>query len=252
MSAPALTPSIPAWARALRALADRALPTVTRGGVALNVAIDAHKALTGPLVLAGMALLDVFTIQAWVYLALHGSYGVAWVLKDVTFPDRQWRRRTSWGGALAAWAFLTLYWLAPAILLLGTAGVLAPGDGWAPASPPVLAGAIALYAVGLVLMVGADVQTNLTPALRDRPGLIADGFFARTRHPNYLGEMMIYGSFALVVGHWLPWVALAAAWGLVFVPNMLAIDASLARHPGYAAWRARTGFLLPRPGRRKG
>ena len=245
----ASAPPIPAWARALRGLADRALPTADRGGVALNVAIDVHKALTGPLVLAAMALLDVFTVQAWVYLSLHGSYGVAWVLKDRTFPDRQWQRRTPWGGALVTWAFLSLYWLAPAILLLGTAGVLSPGDDWAPASPAVLAAAVALYAVGLALMVGADVQKNLTLALREEPGLIDDGFFARTRHPNYLGEMMIYGSFALVAGHWLPWVALAAVWGLVFVPNMLAIDASLARHPGYGAWRARTGFLLPRPGR---
>lgn len=97
---------------------------------------------------------------------------------------------------------------------------------------------------GLVLMIGADAQKNAT--LRERPDLITTGFFARTRHPNYLGEMLIYGSFALVVNHWLPWLILAAVWGLFFLPNMLAIEASLSRYPEYESWRRRTGFLLPR------
>jgi steroid 5-alpha reductase family enzyme len=32
--------------------------------------------------------------------------------------------------------------------------------------------------------------------LRARKGLITDGLFMLCRNPNYLGEMMIYGSFA--------------------------------------------------------
>ena len=35
--------------------------------------------------------------------------------------------------------------------------------------------------------------------LRARRGLITDGLFSRCRNPNYLGEMMIYGSFASMV-----------------------------------------------------
>lgn len=222
----------------------------------LNMAIDLHKALTGAFVLVLMLVLDVFTAPAWIYLALHGSYGLAWVIKDRTFPDRQWQRRVSWPGALATWGFLSLYWVAPLILILGTAGVLGVGE-WSPAPPPVLGLAVAIYATGLVLMVGADTQKNMALAFRRGRrdgadgdpgwgGLIATGYFARTRHPNYLGEMMIYGSFALVVGHWLPWVILAAVWVLFFVPNMLLIDASLSRYPEYDRWRERTGFLLPR------
>ena len=85
--------------------------------------------------------------------------------------------------------------------------------------------------------------------LRARRGLIVDGFFARTRNPNYLGEMMIYSSFAVVAGHWLPWVVLVWVWLFLFVPNMLRKDASMARYPEWAAYRARTGLLLPRLGR---
>ncbi|NIP83079.1 MAG: DUF1295 domain-containing protein [Gemmatimonadetes bacterium] len=248
----------PRWAAVLNRISWTALPDAAPGrGVPLHSVIDLHKGLTGPVVLALMLALGVFTVPAWTYLALHGSYGVIWVIKDRTFPDRQWQRRVRWTGAVATWAFLSLYWIAPAILLLGTAGAVDLG-AWDPAGPPWLAAAIALYALGLVLMVGADAQKNLTLAARSGreggtgAGLITTGFFARTRHPNYLGEMLIYGGFALVVDHWLPWAVLAGVWGLFFVPNMLAIDASLSRYPEYEAWRTRTGFLLPRIGGRGG
>jgi steroid 5-alpha reductase family enzyme len=258
---------MPRWARALNRVSWTAIPDADDGrGVRLNRVIDLHKGLTGPVVLALMIAFDVFTTPAWIYLALHGSYGLAWVLKDRTFPDRQWQRRVRWSGALATWAFLTLYWVAPAILVLGTAGVIDTG-GWDPVGAPGLAAAVALYALGLVLMAGADAQKNIT--LRERadrrgeagagagpgsagPGLITTGFYARVRHPNYLGEMMIYGAFALVVGHWLPAAVLSGVWLLFFVPNMLAIDASLARYPEFPAWKARTGLVLPAlPGSRR-
>lgn len=256
--------SPPAWAAFLHRAAARVIGDHGRPGdagadspsgrVPLNVVIDLHKAATGPFVLVLMQAYDVFSPAAWTYLALHGSYGVAWVLKDVTVGDRKWRTHVGIGGALGTWAFLTLYWVAPVILVLGTAGSLElggwrPGSAWSPPGAGWLAAAVVAYVAGLVLMIGADVQKNLALAGRSGGGpngLITTGFFARTRHPNYLGEMLIYGAFALVVGHWLPWVILAAIWGLFFVPNMLAIDASLARYPGYEAWRDRTGFLLPR------
>ena len=40
----------------------------------------------------------------------------------------------------------------------------------------------------------ADVQKYFV--LRAKRGLITDGLFSRSRNPNYLGEMFIYGSFA--------------------------------------------------------
>jgi steroid 5-alpha reductase family enzyme len=243
--------SPPRWAAVLNRTAWAALPAAPgKAGVPLNGAIDLHKSLTGPFVLALMATFDVWTAAAWTYLALHGSYGLAWVIKDRTFPNPQWRRKTTWSGVAAAWTFLSLYWVAPTLLVLGAAGVIGNdpvGPGW-----PVLAAAIAAYALGLTLMVGADIQKNLLLARRadgrDHAGLVDYGFFARTRHPNYLGEMLIYGSFALVAGHWLPWLILAAVWSLFFLPNMLAIDASVSRYPGYPEWEARTGLLLPKLG----
>ena len=51
--------------------------------------------------------------------------------------------------------------------------------------------------LGCVIMIAADGQKYFT--LRLQRGLITDGLYRYIRHPNYLGEMMIYGSFALMV-----------------------------------------------------
>ena len=82
--------------------------------------------------------------------------------------------------------------------------------------------------------------------LQVKRGLIDTGFFRHVRHPNYLGEMMIYGSYALLVGHWFPWAVLAWVWLGVFATNMAMKEASMSRYPQWAEYKARTGMLLPK------
>ena len=92
-------------------------------------------------------------------------------------------------------------------------------------------------------MTSADAQKYFT--LRERPGLITDGMFRYIRHSNYLGEMMIYASFALMVWHWLPWLVLAWVWLGVFAVNMRVKEQRMARHPEWAAYRRRSWWLVP-------
>jgi steroid 5-alpha reductase family enzyme len=80
--------------------------------------------------------------------------------------------------------------------------------------------------------------------LQLRKGLIEDGLFARTRNPNYLGEVLIYGGFVLASWHWQPFVVLAG-WFLYFVRNMRRKDESMSRNPEFAASKDRTGMFLP-------
>jgi protein-S-isoprenylcysteine O-methyltransferase Ste14 len=58
--------------------------------------------------------------------------------------------------------------------------------------------------------------------------------------------MVLYASFAVVAGHWIPWLVLAWVWLAIFVPNMLGKEASMSRYAEWAAYKARTGMLLPR------
>jgi protein-S-isoprenylcysteine O-methyltransferase Ste14 len=227
-----MPPFVAAWLR----LRDHLSDDLFGGPRVLNAAwvINLQKGGTLPFVLFLMWRFDVWTSAAWTYAALHGSYGLCWLLKEIAFPDPNWNKKVTFGGAFMMWAsVLGPYWIAPVLIV--TKRIEQPA--W------LLALATLVYVIGVVLMMGSDAQKFFT--LRARRGLITDGFFARVRHPNYLGEMMLYGSFALVCGHWLPWAILAWVWLFVFVPNMLRKEASMARYAEWAAYKSRTGFLLP-------
>ena len=111
--------------------------------------------------------------------------------------------------------------------------------------PPNWAFALASFLCisGVFLHYVSDAQKFFV--LQLRKGLIEDGLFARTRNPNYLGEVLIYGGFAVASWHWQP-VLVLAGWFLYFVRNMHRKDRSMSRYPEFDAYKGRTGILLPR------
>jgi protein-S-isoprenylcysteine O-methyltransferase Ste14 len=233
------TQPAPAWAKRAHQLSEHLSKDLFGGPrpFKFSWAVNLHKGLSFFFVLLLMVAFDNYSTAAWVYLALHGSYGFVWLLKDATFGDRKFAVRVTAGGALVTFLALGTYWIAPYLLISGVLGPSSPAPDW------LLALSIIVFALGLTVMLAADCQKHFT--LKHRPGLITEGMFKHVRHPNYLGEMMIYGSFALLVQHWIPWVVLAFWWGLVFLPNMLVIEESLSRYPGWKDYKARTGLLLP-------
>ena len=199
----------------------------------LKHAINLHKGLTAVIIAGLMLAYQNFTLGSWVYLALHGTYGFLWLLKDRLYPDRQWEQEMSVGAATGTFAVLMLYWVAPFVLI--SRGTVPP--------LPLVALAIALNIWGIFLHYVSDAQKYYT--LKYQPGLITEGLFARCRNTNYLGEVLIYLSFALLAQHWLPFAILALFVGGVFVPNMLKKDQSLSRYPAFASYKERSGLLLP-------
>lgn len=221
------------WFDVRELLSERFLggPTVVKFAWAINL----HKASTLPFVLALMFVYENFSATAWTYAALHGSYGLIWLLKELVHPDPSWQKKVTIGGAVNTFlVVLGPYWIAPWLIVTQRIDQ----------EPMVLAAATLLYAIGVVLMIGSDAQKFFV--LKMHRNLITDGFFSRTRNPNYLGEMMLYAGFAVVAGHWIPWAVLAWMWLGTFFPNMWRKDASMSRYPEWAAYKARTGLLLPR------
>lgn len=227
----------PGWLRAWSGF-NQHLSTEFLGGpkvLKLSWVINFQKGGTFPFVLALMWWFDNWSTSAWLYLALHGSYGLCWLLKHFALPDPKWDVRVTFGGALMSFLLvLALYWSFPVILIAGDRRD--PGGAW-------LALCIALHTLGVVIMMTADAQKYFT--LRLKKGLITDGMFKRVRHPNYLGEMMLYAAYALLVRHWFPWVVLLWVWGNVFAANILMKEASMSRHPEWKEYKERTGVLLP-------
>jgi protein-S-isoprenylcysteine O-methyltransferase Ste14 len=211
--------------------------------------INLHKASVGPLVLGLMLATGDFSLAAWLYLALHGLYGILWVAKDVAFGDPSWRRPASVTSCVVIFVFpLGLYYLAPLVMLTPLGRVVPGGWGTTAALPlPVAFAAVCCFVLGAFFHFGSDAQKHFVLAHQRPRRLITDGFFALTRNPNYLGEMLIYASFCLLAQHWLPWAGCAVVWLSVFVVNMAHKERSMSRYPEHAAWRARTGFLVPSP-----
>ncbi len=197
-------------------------------------AINLSKGLTFAVILGLMLAYQNFTLGPWVYLSLHGTYGFLWLLKDRIFPDKQWEQECPVLQGIFIFGLVNLYWVAPFILI--SSGTVPP--------LPLVAAAIALNVLGVFLHYASDAQKYYT--LKYRPGLIAEGFFARCRNSNYLGEIFIYSSFAMLAQHWLPFLILVGFVGGVFLPNMLKKDQSLSRYPEFADYKDHSGLLLPR------
>eukprot|EP00966_Prymnesium_polylepis_P182553 4229723-Prymnesium_polylepis.1 len=198
--------------------------------------INAQKCGTLPFCLWLMARYDNYSPAACFYTAAHGSYGIIWLLKHVFIPDDKWNVKTT--VLSQVFSFLLVlgpYWAAPYLLMSRAAP-----------EPPFgrCCAAMIVYVIGVVIMCVADCYKSVT--LQHKRGLITTGPFAVVRHPNYLGEMMVYGGFAAMVPHWIPKAVLAWVWLQVFVPNMMLKEASMYRYgQEWDEYYARTGMLLP-------
>ncbi len=200
----------------------------------LKYPINLHKGITFLVVIVLMVIYRNFSIGALIYLALHGSYGLMWLLKDQLYPDKQWEQKVSVPYAVFVFIVLALYWVAPFVLI----------SEFREPSAAIVAMAVALNSVGVMLHFGSDAQKYFT--LKYNPTLITEGFFARSRNINYLGEAMIYSSFALLSASWLGMIGIGAFFLGAFIPNMIKKDKSLARYPQFEAYKKKTWLLLPR------
>lgn len=232
---------VPAWAAAMRKVSNWLSQDCGGGPRPWKLAWVINFQKGGTLLFLGalMAYYGNTSPAAWIFLALHGSYGLVWLLKDLAFPDPNWQTRVTILGGLNAFLFvLAPYWSFGWLLISGTAqpDYPLPDYAW-------FCLCISLCMLGAVLMIAADAQKFYT--LRLRRGLITDGVHRYIRHPNYLGEMMIYGSFALMVWHPVPLLVLACVWLFLFAVNMVIKEASMSRYPEWAAYKQRSWWLIP-------
>ena len=196
--------------------------------------IDIHKGATAPMVLILIWYFHQWENHtAWVYLALHGSYGIMWVLKSMIFSDKTWEAKCSIWYGLYVWGGLTLYWISPFIIMS------TPVYN----SPMYLGLMVAIFAMGVFFHYAADMQKHAH--LKLKPGeLITDGLMSRCRNTNYFGELLIYLSFALLSRHWIPVVVLVSFMIIIWLPNMRRKDKSLSRYSDYAEYKKRSSLMI--------
>ena len=175
-----------------------------------------------------------YSIAAWVYLSLHGTYGILWLLKEKIFPDPYFKEKINFITSITGFIFLGSYWIAPFILISSQKSV----------SNPIIAASISINIIGVFLHFASDAQKYFT--LRIQKELIRDGFFKNIRNTNYLGEILIYLSFAILSMSYIPFAILALFFFVVFLPRMIKKDKSLTKYSSFKEYKQISGLLFPK------
>ena len=203
--------------------------------VPFNWVINCQKGLTGIWVLSLMYYFGNFTSTPYIYLSLHGVYGILWLIKDHVFPDINYKKNISLpSAALCVTTVLGPYWVSPYLII----------KDFVQASPEKMCFCISLHTFGCVIMMAADTQKYFV--LKESKKLIQDGWFSSSRNINYLGEMMIYLSYACLGESWIPYCILGYIWTFLFLPNMIHKDMRAFKKPGGPEYQKRTNLLFPR------
>ena len=177
-------------------------------------------------------------IAIYVYLALHGTYGILWILKSKIYPDKQWESKCSVWYGLLIWVGLSLYWIAPYIILTKNIPNNISPSNW------YIAMCISMYIFGIFFHFTSDMQKFIQ--LKYNPNhLITDNMFSRIRNINYLGELLIYLGFSLLALSWIPIIALISFICIIWIPNMIKKDKSLSRYDEFSDYKKNTNLLFP-------
>ena len=232
---------LPPWAETAGRVIHYLMNDFGGGRKCLKLAwvINFQKLATIPLLAIFIFKYQNFSAAAWIYAAMLSSYGLVWIVKDLAFPDPSFQRFATVGAGIASFlSVMGWYWVFGWLLISGIATRKYPLPDYAWFSL-----CISLCILGCAIMIASDAQKYFT--LRFKRDLITNGMYRFIRHPNYLGEMMIYGSFALMVWHWLPFVVLAWVWAGLFVVKMILKEARMSRYPGWGQYKKRSWWLLP-------
>jgi len=203
--------------------------------------IDFHKGITFLYISMLIICYNAFNnVTIWVYLGLHGTYGVLWVMKSFIFPDRSWEKKTNFLYGITILLGLSLYWISPLLIVSGyfNNGDMIVAPNW------LISISIFLFGVGVFFHFSSDMQKYTE--LRLNPGsLISQGFFKKSRNTNYFGEFLIYISFSLLAMHWIPILVLFIFILFIWIPNMIRKDKSLSRYEKFEDYKNNSGIFFP-------
>jgi steroid 5-alpha reductase family enzyme len=140
-----------------------------------------------------------------------------------------------------------VYTITPWVLILNVTMALAGGTNRAGVGAAFMAGA-ALFVAGSWINSFAEYQRHRWKQRPENRGkLYTEGLFRLTRHPNYLGDLILFSGLSLMTGRWITGLIPALMLcGFVFT-NIPALDAHLAEHYGAAFedYALRTRKLIP-------
>ena len=202
--------------------------------IKFNWIINAQKTGTIFLMFLLMKYYNNFSTGAWLYLSLHGTYGLLWFLKDMVFPDKSFQVKLTVVPALLVSLFLLSYWLMGFEVMCGLGDQNPSGKK--------IFGCFFLFSFGNILMMCADLQKYIV--LKYKKGLIDDFFMKNNRNTNYFGEIIVYLTFAIACGRKEGYIMLICEWILFFGSRIYMKDLSLSRKHGFEKYKTNSYIIL--------
>lgn len=205
-------------------------------GIQLRHLVNFQKGATGVIMFLLMQYYSNFNLGCWVYLSLHGTYGLIWLLKDFSFPDKTFNKSVSFFSLISTCAMLILY-LYPTYLMASGVGIQHP-------SGPRIALCVFLDVIGTGIMLVADCQKYYT--LKYKQVLIDNGVFKYTRSPNFLGEILIYLSFVVCAGVLEAYLLYFTIWVVILGSFISLKERSNAKKKGWEKYKNHSWVLFPK------
>jgi protein-S-isoprenylcysteine O-methyltransferase Ste14 len=199
-----------------------------------NWIINAQKTGTIFVMFLLMVYYKNYSTGAWLYLSLHGTYGLLWFLKDMVFPDKSFQEYLTVVPSLLVSLFLLSYWIMGYEVMCGLGDQNPSGKK--------IFGCFFIFSIGNILMMCADLQKFIT--LKYKKGLIDDFFLKNNRNTNYFGEILVYLTFAMACGRKEGYIMLIIEWILFFGSRIYLKDLRLARKHGFEVYKKHSYIIL--------
>ncbi len=170
------------------------------------------------------------------YLCLHISYCLWWLLEQLLFPQRRQQLFTEQVSILAfiVLLFVGVFYSLPGYLAFTNLN---------PVGYLTVAIALPFYIFGSLINTGADVQKMVAKSMGS--GLVNDGIWRSVRHVNYLGDLMRYTSFSVMAGELWAFL-LPGRITLLYLQRISQKEEAMsAKYPEFAAYQQNSSRLLP-------
>jgi len=213
--------------------------TTNQSGIQLTqlTAINLAKSLT-IFCLFGFALFfGIHDQRQIIYLCLHVSYCLWWLLEQVLFPQRRRQIFTEKVGIpliVVVLLFVGVFYTLPGYFAFTNPNPI----GYVP-----ICIALPLYFFGSLINTGADIQKMTAKNMGE--GLVDDGIWRSLRYVNYLGDLMRYTSFSVIAGSVWAYI-LPCIIALIYLQRINQKEqAMLTKYSEFEAYQQRSSRLIP-------
>lgn len=208
-----------------------------RFGVTQLTAINTAKVLTILLLVAFALVFGIQDLRQVLYLCLHISYCLWWLLEQWFYPLRRqqmFSESVGVSGFIFSLLFVGAFYSLPGYLAFTNPE---------PLSLIVAAIALLLFIFGSLINASADIQ-KLT-AKQYGAGLVSDGIWRFSRNINYFGDLLRYLSFSIVAGS--IWAYLVPALiALIYLQRVFQKEQSMPqKYPTYQEYQQSSARLIP-------